>query len=484
MPIPSLDSGMTATVVHMASDKNDRFVLKNCVKYMIRHFERFPSFDRQTLEMLCWLLGEDMVRIGEYLLDHADQDDRAELQQELSECDLNPDDYAVVLSDRFKKTRSVRSRKFRAFILKLLHLRYRTLGYRGASEIEKNMREFKKMFGLSDQEMEFAVFLFIVTSYPFVEEFFDHHLEYSKFIGHKYLANILGLSKAQLKAIFYGKLARMGLYVVKKWGFDIEDDFFDLIHNPENRKFSQNFYFKVPRGTVPLDHYFIDSDKIEHIFGLLKHKPKSSTHLLIYGPPGTGKTSFAYSLIKQLEVPGYEIVRSNENTAEKRRAAILACLNMTNFGSGSIVLVDEADNLLNTRNSWFSRGETQDKGWLNQLLEKPGVRMIWVTNRIDGIEDSVLRRFNYKLGFDYLTPEGNVIFYEMFLSSLASGLLDEDLRKELKKVKNLAPGDFKVVRDRCCFQPKEEIPHALLVDGLKAEASLKDCHKNEKQIGF
>jgi transitional endoplasmic reticulum ATPase len=110
--------------------------------------------------------------------------------------------------------------------------------------------------------------------------------------------------------------------------------------------------------------------------------------------------------------------------------------------------------------------------------------LVCTTNRLEDLDPASLRRFNYKLGFDYLTPEGNVIFYEMFLSSLASGLLDEDLRKELKKVKNLAPGDFKVVRDRCCFQPKEEIPHALLVDGLKAEASLKDCHKNEKQIGF
>ena len=64
-----------------------------------------------------------------------------------------------------------------------------------------------------------------------------------------------------------------------------------------------------------------------------------------------------------------------------------------------LVVVDEADNLLNTQNSWFSRGETQDKGWLNQLLEEPGARMIWITNSIDEIEGSVLRRFAFSIHF-------------------------------------------------------------------------------------
>jgi len=399
MLIPSLDSGITANVVHMAFDKNDRFVLKSCIKYIVRHLERFPSFDEETLIILCWILGEDMARIGKFLLEHVDPGCRSELRNEFSECDLDPDDYARTLHSSFKKTRSVRPGQMRSFLLKLLHAKFKSLRYRGMPEIEKNVMDFKKMFSLSEPEIDFAVFLFIINNYPVAERFFDSHLECNKFIGHKYLANILSLSKPQLKAVFYGKLAQMGMYTIEKWGLSIEDEFFELIQNPATGKFSQNFYFKVPRGSLPLKHYFIDREQIEHIVDLIKCKPKTAAHLLVYGPPGTGKTSFVYSLVKQLGVPGYEIVRGNENTTEKRRAAIIGCLNMTNFGSGSVVVVDEADNLLNTTDSWFSRGETQDKGWLNQLLEKPGTRVIWITNRIDGIEDSVLRRFAYSLHF-------------------------------------------------------------------------------------
>lgn len=96
---------------------------------------------------------------------------------------------------------------------------------------------------------------------------------------------------------------------------------------------------------------------------------------------------------------GYQIVRDEENQSANRRAAIVACLNLTRRDLGPIILVDEADNLLNTEYSWLRRGETQDKGWLNQLLEEPGLRMIWITNDIGSIEDAVLRRFAHSLRF-------------------------------------------------------------------------------------
>jgi len=109
-------------------------------------------------------------------------------------------------------------------------------------------------------------------------------------------------------------------------------------------------------------------------------------------------------------------VRGEANTTHNRRAAILACLNMTNAGPGSLVIVDEADNLLNTQFSYFMRGETQDKGWLNELLEKPGTRIIWITNSIGGIEDSVLRRFAFSLHFKPFNRRQRVQLWENIIN--------------------------------------------------------------------
>jgi SpoVK/Ycf46/Vps4 family AAA+-type ATPase len=131
----------------------------------------------------------------------------------------------------------------------------------------------------------------------------------------------------------------------------------------------------------------------------LEEKSDLPKHILIYGPPGTGKTSFAHALACKIKAPAYEIAWEDENQSKQRRAALTSCLKMTNSGSGSIIIVDEADNILNTMGSWFMRGETQDKGWLNRIMEEPVTRVIWITNSIAMIEESVLRRFAFSLHF-------------------------------------------------------------------------------------
>ena len=51
-------------------------------------------------------------------------------------------------------------------------------------------------------------------------------------------------------------------------------------------------------------------------------------------------------------------------------------------------------------------------------------------------------------------------------------------------VMDLAPGDFKVVRDRFSFHPPEELTHQVLIQALKEEARVKNIHGGGKQIGF
>jgi SpoVK/Ycf46/Vps4 family AAA+-type ATPase len=736
MQIPMFESAIDTNGIHIDSDKNDLYVLLKCIFYLQRHLSKYLCFDMETLKLVCWILGEDMHLLGNFLLSVLDEKSKAKFEEDLLECNLIPDDYSHELANIIRKGKSIDKKKLYNYVSDLMKDKLQSIRYRGKSDIEKNVTALKKMFGLTDQETGLCEFLFITSIYDAAESFFQDHLECHKFHGRKYLANILGISNQELYKVAYGSPKKIGLYEIDKWGISVEDQFIDLIQNPSDKNISKNFYADVPRGTVPLDCYFIDRDQTGHILDLLKRKSQTATHILLYGPPGTGKTSFAYSLLDQIGDPAYEIVRGEENTAQNRRAAILACLNMTDFDRGSIVLVDEADNLLNTQSSWFMRGETQDKGWFNGLLEEPGTRMIWITNSIYGIEDSVLRRFafsvyfkpfnrrqrimlwenivrqnkcrkyfnkndiedfartydvsagvidlavkksvekrvdskkqfhrsvklgleahqnlgnygekkidqdrieknfsleglnidgdltvmlrqleafdvylrkddrngimnmnllfygppgtgkselarhianrldreiickrisdlqsmwvgageknikaafqkaeaeeavliideadsvlfsrdrarnsweisftnefltqmekyrgilvcttnrlddldpaslrrfNHKVGFNYLTPIGNVLFYDLFLGPLTAGGLDQSGRGEIKAMQNLAPGDFKVVRDRYSFYPREDINHHTLIEALKKEAELKNRHNHSRQIGF
>ncbi|MFN2343772.1 MAG: AAA family ATPase, partial [Desulfonatronovibrio sp.] len=155
---------------------------------------------------------------------------------------------------------------------------------------------------------------------------------------------------------------------------------------------------------IPLSFHMIPKEEVSHVSWLLEEKKQVPTHILLYGPPGTGKTSFARAMAESIGVPAYEVLQDEKNKTSKRRAAVQACLNMTNSGEGSVIIIDEADKMLNTMEHFFS-GEVQDKGWLNSILEEPGVRAIWIVNNTLEIEKSVLRRFSYSLYFSQFSRQ-------------------------------------------------------------------------------
>ena len=62
--------------------------------------------------------------------------------------------------------------------------------------------------------------------------------------------------------------------------------------------------------------------------------------------------------------------------------------------------------------------------------------------------------------------------------------MDQESLNALKGMSDLSPGDFKVVRDRYSFYPREAVNHRALVRALQAEAKTKKVHRGEKEIGF
>jgi hypothetical protein len=109
---------------------------------------------------------------------------------------------------------------------------------------------------------------------------------------------------------------------------------------------------------------------------------------------------------------------------------------------------------------------------------------VCTTNRLDDLDAASLRRFNHKMGFDYLTAVGNLLFYDLFLGPLTNDASEPATREKVKQIRNLAPGDFKVVRDRYSFYPKDDINHRLLIEALEKEAALKIHFNQRRQIGF
>jgi transitional endoplasmic reticulum ATPase len=464
-------------------DKNERFVLRHTAGISIRHLDRYPVLDEELLELICWNLGRNRKELGKFISSRFEDDKRENIEESLSESIFEHKDYGRELWRIILKMRRGFHREMIREAKHLLSLEIEKLRYRGKSDLEKNLNVIGEMFGLTEQEREFCTFLFIVSNYDPVEAYFVNHLECQKFSGRRYFCNILNISKSALNDILTGKLERIGLFEMDRYDLSLEDDFRPLFENPSSRLISKNFFVRLNHKSIPLGHHFVGEKKIEHILALLREKPKSSTHILLYGPPGTGKTSFAAGVARETGLSPYGIVRGEANTTRNRRAAILACINMTNSGPGSLIVVDEADNLLNTRFSWFMRGETQDKGWMNELLETAGLRMIWITNRIEDIEPSVLRRFAYSLHFRPFNKRQRIQLWENILKkNKAKRFLN------LQEIENLA-GNYRVSAGAADLAVKKAKEMGLktkgaFIEGVKLSLEAHETLKNggEKKI--
>ncbi|MBC8180427.1 ATP-binding protein [candidate division KSB1 bacterium] len=487
-----LPGRVITNAINIDHDKDERFVIRKCLSYLQQHLNRHFMLDSATMSIICWALGHEMEQIGDFLLDFFDDDQKNDFEESLLECGTDHDEYADVLINMLQRVGIKHLRKFKQLIFSLLDQRFKDLKYSGLSHIEKSTSNLKMMFKLTDQEVEICLFLFIINTYDVPESFFDNHLNCTKFSGRKYLFNTLNLNQNKLNGIFSGTLEKACLLEVDKYNMELTDNLSNWFQNPSDRILSESFYSPIKSNALPINYHFIGDDQIKLILRLLEEKPKTSTHILLYGPAGTGKSSFAHGLVQELGIPAYEIVREKKNTTENRRAAIIACLNMTNTGKGSIILVDEADNILNTQCSWFMRGETQDKGWLNQLLEEPGTRMIWITNHLFFIENSVLRRFAYSVHFKPFNRRQRIQLWNNILQeNKAKRFFDRsNIDAFAKKYKVSAGAIDLAVKKALAVSPRSKIKlHRSVTMALDSHLTLmnygeKPANKNEIEASY
>jgi len=371
--------------------------------------------EEHSLAFARWLLGSNLDIFSAYLMNASQQSDLdaigAEQGEECSQSDIA--EFLYTLFVRFPRRKRGQAVKL---LVSLLKQRQEEWDCRPRSAALKKFEKMREAFTLTERETEYCIFQLIVAGWAHAYDFFSFQLDINEYRSRSYLMAVLNITAKELEEILHGTLQKIGLIEFNGMDITINNDALKLFSSLNSGKVSGKLFAPLQAADLPLDQHMVGCKETGHVLALLKRKRQSSCHVLLYGPPGTGKTSFARAVAEKIRTPAYEVMRGDEkNAASTRRAAILACLNMTNMGKGSLVVVDEADNLLDTGFSWIRRGETQDKGWLNELLEMPGVRMVWITNSIFGVEESVLRRFTYSVQFKPFTRRQRITLWNTIL---------------------------------------------------------------------
>ena len=166
--------------------------------------------------------------------------------------------------------------------------------------------------------------------------------------------------------------------------------------------------------------------------------------LCLYGPPGTGKTAFAHYLGRRLDRPvlvkrASDLISKWVGDSERLLAEAFARAR----ADEAILLIDEADGFLRDRSSAQQSWEVTRVGELLIQMEAFDGIFIASTNLIDCLDAASLRRFDFKVKFDYLTREQRRAMLLRIVADAAEH--NDQLRPALEaidRLENITPGDF------------------------------------------
>ncbi len=414
------DSRLPVAEPEWSTEDNGAFLTRQLAVYLRRLFHRqSPSPDRETLEFTCFVLGSAGAgRLCDFMEEHLPASLSCRFREQIDEAD-DMDDVGQSLAGFLQKRKSVR-RKFEKALKAELKNRISDLEREGTSRIETNIETVADIFGLAPDERALLLFLLILAMFDEADYYFMTHLHCDKPFFRQNLTKLIDIDHDRLGDVLYGRLHRLEMISVGSGDLSLNSGLIEILENPEKALTSSSSFIPIPDPGLPLDAHLVGPGHTRILKKLLHEKPDTSTHILLYGPPGTGKSSYARALAAEMSAPAYEIVNNEQNSSILRRVAILSCIHFTNGGDGSIIVADEADNLLNTRSSWFEAGETRDKGWVNHLLEEKGLRMIWIVNRL-AMDDSIYRRFAYSIQFHPFTRKQRISVWKTVLARYGKG---------------------------------------------------------------
>ena len=359
------------------------------------------NLDKEAFEFLHFVLNQELAADYFKSIKEMVPEQR---QKEINEAVISIEeawDFGQICFDITKLLSKESRHRARIAARRSLELQLSEMSYDESTTFGGNIREFRRMFHLDDIETELCIFLFIMSNWGEFEAFFENHLQCNRYQGRRWLAVILNCRESQLVRTLSGKLYQTGILEKSDYRGDLSLKllFKQQLQDLCPSEFRTQFMKPLKCDHVPLDSHMIEGKITRNVLTRLSYKPETSTHILLYGLPGTGKTSYALGIAKKLGLTCYQLDHGDTDRSLSRRAAITASVNIVSETDTSLLVADDCDSILNTGNAWTFLGETPDKPWIHEILEKPGVRMIWIVNSVDNIEESVARRFSFSVNF-------------------------------------------------------------------------------------
>ena len=254
-----------------------------------------------------------------------------------------------------------------------------------------------------------------------------------------------------------------------------ENDFEDFIENvarvvTKKKNVKNKKEFDIQNYDINLVNTDIEMDNLTQ---KIKKAGKLNFSLCLYGEPGTGKSQYARYLADTL---GVEVVfkrasdlmskwvgQTEENIAEAFAEA---------KSKKAMLIFDEADSFLQNRNNAQASWEISQVNEMLTQMESHEYPFVCTTNLLDSLDEASLRRFTFKIKFDFMTVGQVNSAIEHFFG----------IKNANVNINGLTAGDFATVKKKTDFLETKDLNE--IIKMLNDEVKVKKSKELQNTIGF
>ncbi|MEI7902257.1 MAG: ATP-binding protein [bacterium] len=272
----------------------------------------------------------------------------------------------------------------------------------GAGSLVPGMDDVRRLFRLTDDDVELLTATLCYRQFGPMEQLCDSFRVPEKF---GLLSVMTGVPAHRIRASGSrgGRLVRCGLTEYPDFSnrgafYNVNPAISEHLLGLRSEPLGSTFHRRGDAGAYLPEAFSLPGRSVEILRSLLSSERPCS--VLLYGEPGTGKTEFAKAIASACGKASCFVLTGETGENKDRRTALMA--SVTTFApADAIVVVDEADALLNSRYAFMGMGGNGAlrKEWLNEFLDDCQAQVIWITNDTSCIEESTRRRFAYAVEF-------------------------------------------------------------------------------------
>ena len=298
---------------------------------------------------------------------------------------------------------------------KLLHkLLQKALRRSAESSKYPALDELSAAFGLAPDSQRVILFFLAYSQFLVLESFCDSHCMAD---WPRLIATSCGNTEQQTRQLLAadGPLVRNG--ILHREGLDMPPYYslaapvVDFLTGMGGKPLEEHFVRFDKGPTFATDSFPVTPEDLSVMQSFIAGgKP---VNILVHGLAGTGKTEFTRALIATAGKRICFVESGDDGNPRERRVALAGGATMA-APTEAVLIVDEADTLLNTSDPYRQNGV--DKGWLNQFMDNSPAIIVWITNHIGSIPTSIRRRFLYSLEFTAFTRVQRLAMWNQVLS--------------------------------------------------------------------